>query len=126
MMSTTALSTTTKKAPNIVITSTGGTSSCWIDVGRVLAHALQVEDRLREDRAAADHGREVEAEERDHRDQRVAEHVVDQHSALAEALGPRRADVVLVDGVEDVRSQHPGVEADEEHRQHEPGQEQVR
>src|SRR5207247_4524656 len=39
---------------------------------RVPAHALQVEDRLGEDRAPSEHGGEVEAEERHDRDQRVA------------------------------------------------------
>src|SRR5215208_517408 len=94
-------------------------------VSRILPHPLKVEDRLREDRTAPDHGREIEAEQGDDRDQRVAQHVVDQDPPLAQALRPGGAHVVLVDRVEDVGSQDPGVEADEQHRQHEPGQEQV-
>src|SRR5215211_7753297 len=35
---------------------------------RVLAHAVQVEDRLRQDRSAAEHGGEIEAEQRHDRD----------------------------------------------------------
>ena len=73
----TALSTTTKNAPNIMITSTGGTSSAWIDSAAYWPTPVQVEHRLGEDRAAADHRREVEAPQRDDRDQRVAQHVAD-------------------------------------------------
>ena len=40
--------------------------------------------------------------------------VTDQHLALGEALGVGRADVVLVDRVEDRRAQDARVEADEQ------------
>ena len=75
-MSTTVLSKTMKKAPNIVIvTSTGGTSSCCDRLERVLADALEVEHGLGEDRAAAEHRPEVEPPQRHDRDHRVAQHV---------------------------------------------------
>ena len=94
-------------------------------LGRVLADALEVEDRLGEDRAAAEHGAEVEAPERHDRDQRVAQHVLEEHPALGEPLGARRAHVVLVDRVEDVRAQHARVHADEQDRQRGPRHDQV-
>ena len=94
-------------------------------VGRVLADALEVEDRLGEDRAAAEHRAEVEAPERDDRDHRVAQHVADHDLALRQALRARGAHVVLVDRVEHVRAQHARVEADEQDRQRGPGQDQV-
>ena len=71
----------------------------------VLADALDVEDGLREDRAAAEHGAEVQAPERDDRDERVAQHVVAEHALLAESLGPRGPHVVVVDRVEHARAQ---------------------
>ena len=90
-MSTIAFSSTMKNAANSVVASTGGTSS-WPDrLGRVLADALEVEDGLGEDRAAADHGAEVEAPQRDDRDHRVAQHVPDHDLPLARA--PWRAAV---------------------------------
>ena len=59
MMSTTVLSSTMKNAPKI-----DEEDRRHIELadrlGRVLPHALEVEDRLREDRAAADHRAEVE------------------------------------------------------------------
>ena len=80
-MSTIVLSRTMKNAPNRVTASTGGTSSAADRLGEVLADALDVEDRLGEDRAAAEHGAEVQAPERDDRDQRVAQHVAAHHAA---------------------------------------------
>ena len=73
-----------KNAPNIVMASTGGTSRRLIDSCEVLADALEVEHRLGEDRAAAEHGAEVQPPQRDDRDQRVAQHVAAQHASLAE------------------------------------------
>ena len=97
-------------------------SSRPIDSAGELADAVQVEDRLGQDRAAADHLREVEAPQRDDRDQAVAQDVADQHLALGQPLGAGGADVVLVDRVEDRRAQHARVEADEQDRQREPRQ----
>ena len=54
-----------KKAPNIVITISGGRSRLLNRLAGVQPDPLQVEDGLREDRAATDHGAEVEAEEGD-------------------------------------------------------------
>src|SRR6476469_4177625 len=90
----------------------------------VLDDAVEAEDAFDQDRAA-DQGAEVEAEDGDDRDQRVAHHVAAHHPALAEALGPRGAHVVLVHHVEHARAQHPAVEADVEDRQRGPGQDQV-
>ena len=86
---------------------------------------MQVVDRLGDDRAAAEDGREVEAEERHDRDQRGAQNVLDEDPARREPLRLRSAHEVLVDRVEDVRAQDAPVKADEEHSQREPGQDQV-
>ena len=94
-------------------------------LGRVLAHPLKVEDRLGEDRSAAHHGAEVEAPERDDRDHRVAQDMADHDLPLREPLGPGCSHEVLVDRVEHIRSQHSGVEPDEQDRQGRPGQDQV-
>src|SRR6476469_5098713 len=52
--------------------------------GGVLADPVKVEQRLGEDRPTADHGAEVEPEEGDDRDQRVAEDVPGAHPMLGE------------------------------------------
>src|SRR5215213_6968221 len=93
--------------------------------GRVLADAVKVEQSLRENRPAADHGAEVEAEQGDDRDQRVSKDVPCPNLALRQALGPRRPHVVLVHRVEHVRAQDPAVEADVENRQGHQGKDQV-
>ena len=49
-------------------------------LGEVLADALDVEDGLGEDRAAAEDVAEVQAPQRDDRDERVAQHVAEQHA----------------------------------------------
>ena len=124
-MSTRALKKTMKKAPKRVTPISGGRSRISIDFGGVLADALQAVEGFGEDRAAADQGAEVEAEERHDRDQRVAQDVAGAHLALGQALGLRRAHVVLVHRVEHVRAQHAAVEADVEDRQGDPGEDQV-
>ena len=50
------------------------------------ADAFDVEERLGDDRAAADQHAEVEPEQGDHRDQRVAQHVLGHHPALLSPL----------------------------------------
>ena len=91
----------------------GGRSRLFDRFGRVQADPVEVEDVFGEDRAAADQRAEVEPEEGDDRDQRVAEHVADPHLPLAQTLGAGGADVVLVHRVEHVGAQHAAVEADE-------------
>src|SRR2546430_13384543 len=61
-------------------------------LGRILADAVQLEDGLRENGAAADSGAEVEAEERDDRDQRVTDDMLDEDASRGKTLGPGRAD----------------------------------
>ena len=56
---------------------------------------------------------------------RVAQHVSDAYLSLAQALGTRGAHVVLVHHVEHVGPQHPAVYPDEQHREREPGQDEV-
>src|SRR5204862_3795178 len=58
------------------------------------AHARQPEDGLDDDGAADDLWK-LGAEQGHDRDDRVAERVLHEDHALAEPLGPRRADVVL-------------------------------
>src|SRR5580765_6589571 len=94
-------------------------------VGGILTHSLQIEDRFRQDRAPAEHGREVEPEERDDGDQGVPQDVLDHHPLRREPLGLGGADVVLVDRVEDVAPQHAAVEADEQHGEHPPRHQQM-
>ena len=125
MMSTTAFSSTMKNASEQRDREHRRHVELADRLGGVLAHALQVEDRLGEDRAAAEHGAEVQPPQRDDRDHRVAQDVPDHDLALREPLGPRGAHVVLVDRVEHVRAQHARVEADEQDRQRRPRQDQV-
>ena len=94
-------------------------------LARVQPDSVQVVHRFGEDRAAADHLPEVEPEQRDNRNHRVAKHVADADLTLGEPLGPSGADVVLVHRVEHVGAQHSAVEPDEEHSQREPRQDQV-
>ena len=124
-MSIDAARTTTANAVSITITRIGMMSRRPIDSRGELADAVQVEDRLGQDRAAADHLGHVQAPQRDDRDQAVAQDVAEQHLALGQPLGVGGADVVLVDRVEDRRAQDARVEADEQHREREPGQDQV-
>src|SRR2546426_1543590 len=59
-----------------------------------LSHARVVEDRLGDDRARED-VRDVQADDRDDRDQGVAQRVLHEHEALGHALGARRAQEIL-------------------------------
>src|ERR1700753_3524121 len=94
-------------------------------VGLVLADAGQVEHGLGDQRGPAEQGGEVQPEQGDDRHQRVAQHMADEYLPCGQALGPGRAHVVLVDHVERVGAQHPGVEADEQDRDGEPRENQV-
>ena len=82
----------------------------------------QAEHGLGDDRAA-DEQREGEAEHGEHRDQGVAQGVVQDHARLRGALGARRADVVLAQHVEHARAREAqdqrGVDdAEHDRRQH--------
>ena len=90
-----------------------------------LAHAGQAEDHLRQQRAAGDERAEVETEEAHERDHRRAQHVAQQNAPLGQALGTRRAHEVGVLSLEQARPQHPAVEADVEHREGDPREEQA-
>ena len=70
---------TTKNAPSIVITRIGGTSRRPIESAAYWPTPCRLKTDLGEDRAAADHRGEVQAAQRDDRDQRVAQHVADHH-----------------------------------------------
>src|SRR5262252_9138780 len=63
-------------------------------------HAVQGEHRLR-DHEAADEERELRADQGDDGQHGVAEGVADDHRALAETLGPRGADVVVAQDLEE-------------------------
>ena len=124
-MSTIAFSSTMKKAANSVVGEHGWHVELAHSLRGVLPHPLKVEDRLGEDGASAHHRAEVEPPQGDHRDQRVAKDVSHHHLALRQPLRARRSHVVLVDRVENVRSEHARVEPDEQDRQRGPRQDQV-
>src|SRR4051812_3361394 len=94
-------------------------------LGRVVADPVDRVDRLGDDRPTAEHGGEVEPEQGHDRNERGAQRVLDQDLARRESLRLRRPYEVLVDRVEDVRTQNPAVEADEEDGEREPRQQQV-
>src|SRR5205807_6504663 len=64
-----------------------------------LSHAGEPEDDFREDRPAADEDSEVETEERDKRDHRRAQHVLQQDAPFRQSFRAGRAHVVLVSDV---------------------------
>ena len=72
------------------------------------AEARPVEDRLDQDRAGQ-HVAELQAEHRDHRQQRVAQRVLVEHDAVGQALGARGADEVRAQHVEHRRARQPAV-----------------
>src|SRR6476659_1455687 len=74
-----------------------------------LADARKAEDDLRQERAAGDQRREIEAEEADERDHRRAQDVPAQHAALRQALRARRAHEILALRVDQARAQHAPV-----------------
>ena len=88
------------------------------------AEALEVEDRLGDDRAA-DEQRDVEPEDRHDRRQARAQAVLEDHLPLGEPLCARGADVVLAERLEQVVARQAGVDRHVEHREHDPGQDQV-
>src|SRR5712691_9882513 len=89
------------------------------------ADTSQLEDRLGQDRSAAEDRGEIEPEEADDRDQRVAQDVLHEDATRRQALCSGGPHVVLVDRVEDVRAQDTAVEADEQDREDEPREDQV-
>ena len=93
-------------------------------VVRELADAVQPEDDLGEQRGAADERAEVEAEQADEGDQRRAQSVPQHHAALGQPLGARGAHVVLLLRLDQRRAEHACVDADVEHRQRQPREEQ--
>ena len=68
---------------------------------------------------------EVEADHRDERRQAGPQAVLADHPALGEALGARRADVVLAHRLDQVAAGHAGVERREQEREHDPGHDHV-
>src|SRR4051812_19627241 len=94
-------------------------------LGRVVADPVDRVDRLGDDRPTAEHGGEVEPEQRHDRNERGAQRVLDEDLARRQPLCLGRPHEVLVDRVEDVRTQNPTVEADEEDGEREPRQQQV-
>src|SRR4051794_14515078 len=88
------------------------------------ANALEAEHHLGEQRAAADQGAEVEAEQRDEADQRSAQSVAHQDLTLLQALGAGRTHIILLQRLDQVGAQDPPVEADIENGQSDPGDHQ--
>ena len=93
------LKRTTRQANTKVTAMTTGVSLARIARDQQRADAGDAEDLLGDD-GAAEHGRHLQRHQRHDRDQRVAHHVLDDHLALADALGARRGDVVEPDDVE--------------------------
>ena len=107
-MSTTMLATTTANEANSTIPMMTG-RSCWLMASiDGLAEAGQAEHGLGDD-DAADEGPHVDAELGDDRGHARAQRVPDDDPALADALGPRGADVVLAEHVEHRGPGEPGV-----------------
>src|SRR5581483_1910607 len=73
---------------------------------QVAAHTRQHEDLLEHDRAA-DQYRDLQADQRDDRDQRVAQRVPHDDRAGAQSLGTGRPHVVLAQHVEHLRPRQP-------------------
>src|SRR5262249_20793996 len=84
------------------------------------ADAREAEHDLRQERAARDEDPEVEAEEAHERDHRRPKVVLDQDAPFRDSLRARGADVVLVLGLDQIRAQDAGVEADVEDGQRQP------
>ena len=89
-----------------------------------LAHAGQVEDRLGQDRAGQERA-ELQPDDRDHRQQRVAHAVADDHRPLLEALGPGRPDVVEAEHLEQARAGHPGDDRERDRAERDGRQDEV-
>src|SRR5215213_3651397 len=87
--------------------------------------ARDVEDGLREDRAA-EQDAQVEAEDGDDRGDRGAQAVLEDDLPLVEALGAGGADVVLAHHVEQVRAEEARVDRRERGREDEPREQQRR
>ena len=83
-MSTIVLNRTMKNAPNIVDPHQRRQVEAADRLAGVQPDTVEVVDRLGQDGAAADHHAEVEPEQRDDRDHRVAQHMADAHLALAD------------------------------------------
>src|SRR5204863_1753612 len=75
-------------------------------VDEELPHAGDPEDPL-DDHGAAGDARHLEAEDRDHRDHRVLEGVLQDHDALAQAFGPGRSHVVVPQHLEQHAPRQP-------------------
>src|SRR5947207_948127 len=92
-------------------------------VDEVEAHAVEREDRLRDDRPGEESA-EIDRHHRQERDQRVAKRVLHDDAALEQALGARGSDVVRVERLQHRRAHVPAVGRDAEgaqshHRQRE-------
>src|SRR6476620_5279560 len=85
------------------------------------AEAGPREDGLDHD-GGGDQDREVDAGERDHRDQRVLERVQPDHPPLPHPLDPRELDVLGIEHLEHARAQEAHEARDHEPAQREPGQ----
>src|SRR3954451_2700724 len=89
-----------------------------------LADPREAEDDLGEQCRPAHQRPEVEPEQRHDRDEGAPQGMLDQDPPLGEPLGPRSADVVLVERAEQLPTEHTGVDAGVEDGEGEPGEEQ--
>src|SRR5580765_2271279 len=82
------------------------------------------EDRLRQDGAAQEEAH-LHPQHRDDRVDRVLEHVAADDGALGQALGARRADIVLADDLEHARAREPRERGGGRRAERDGGQDQV-
>ena len=94
-------------------------SKLLIEPTSELAEPGQPEDGLGEERSAESEP-DVHSQDRDDREQRVADDVPAQNACLRGALRARRAHVVLRQGLDHVRPDHPHVRRCEQHGERQP------
>src|SRR3954471_21994949 len=94
-------------------------------VVRQLADAGQPEDHLGEQGSAGHERAEVEPEQADERDHRVAQDVAEHHALLLDALRAGGAHEILVLRVDHARAQYTPVEPDVRNGEREPREDQV-
>ena len=124
MMSTKRFMKATAAAVTTTTPSTVGRSWVVALVDREPPEPLDIEHALGDDRAADEQG-DVETEDRHDRRQARAQPVLEDHLALGEPLGARRADVVLAERLEQVVTRQPGVDRHVEQGEDGPRQDHV-
>jgi hypothetical protein len=94
-------------------------------VDQPVAHARPREDRFGEDRPRQQQS-DLQPDDRDHRDQRVAQRVHDDDAPARQALGAHGAHVVLAQHLEHRRTRHPRDDRERDRPERDRRQDQVR